>query len=184
MYRFALAALLALPTFASAGVDGYWKTIDDETGNVRSIVKISTSGDTATGQIYQLYRQPDESADPKCGPCKGAKKDKWTSDLVIIEGLKGSGKKWEDGTILDPANGKEYSCYITESEDGKSLEVRGYIGFSLLGRTQTWYRVPASQVDTNVRTYLMNGAGKSVPYVDRDHKMLLTDEAKKAHLGQ
>lgn len=184
MFRLAVAALLALPSVAFAGVDGYWKTIDDETGNPRSIVKISINSDTATGQIYQLFRQPDEAADPKCTECKGAKKDKWTSDLVIIEGLKGSGKKWEGGSILDPANGKVYSCYITESEDGKTLEVRGYMGFSLLGRTQTWHRVPAGQVDTSVRTYLMNKKGKVVPYVDRDHKMLLTDDAKAAHLAE
>ncbi len=184
MFRLALTALLVLPALASAGVDGYWKTIDDSSGNVRSIVKISVSGETASGQIYQLFRQPDELADPKCTACKGAKKDKWTSDLVIIEGLGGSGKKWEGGSITDPENGKVYSCYITESEDGKTLEVRGYMGFALLGRTQTWHRVPASKVDTNIRTYLMNSKGKSVPYVDRSHKMLLTDEAKKAHLAE
>jgi uncharacterized protein (DUF2147 family) len=183
MSRFALATLLMLPLSAFGGVDGYWKTIDDETGKVRSVVQITTSGDTATGRIVQLYRQPDEEADPKCTACKGAKKDKWTSDLVIMEDLKGSGKKWEDGSILDPSNGKVYSCHITESADGKTLEVRGYLGFSLLGRTQVWHRVPASQVDMKVRTFLMNGAGKSVPYVSRDHEMLLTDEAKAAHLG-
>lgn len=184
MYRLALAALLALPSFAFAGVDGYWKTIDDSSGKPRSIIKITIDGGVAKGQIYQLFRQPDESADPKCSECKGDKKGKWTSDLFVIDGLQGSGKKWEGGTILDPANGKEYSCYITESADGKTLEVRGYMGISLLGRTQIWHRVSADQVDTSVRTYLMNSSGKVVPYVDRDHKMLLTDEAKAAHLGQ
>lgn len=184
MSRLFLATLLAFPSFASAGVDGYWKTVDDSTGKARSIVKITTDGESASGQIYQLFRQPDESADPKCTPCKGEKKDRWTSDLVIIEGLKGSGKKWEGGSILDPASGKVYSCYITESDDGKTLEVRGYMGISLLGRTQTWHRVPASEVDTKVRTYLMNSKGALVPYVDRDHTVLLTDEARAAHLAQ
>ncbi len=77
-----------------------------------------------------------------------------------------------------------YSCYITESEDGKTLEVRGYLGISLLGRTQTWHRVAPDQVDTTVRTYLMNGKGEVAPYVDREHTMLLTEEARAAHLAK
>ena len=50
-------------------------------------------------------------------------------------------REWEDGEIYDPKNGKTYSCNMTLSEDGKTLDVRGYIGFSFIGRTQTWTRV-------------------------------------------
>ena len=59
--------------------------------------------------------------------------------MVIVKDLKIVDKSWEDGTILDPKSGKTYSCYIT-FEDENTLKVRGYIGFSLLGRTQKWIR--------------------------------------------
>ena len=57
--------------------------------------------------------------------------------LVIVQDLIKEGENWVDGTILDPANGKRYSCNISLRDDG-NLDVRGYLGFSLLGRSQVW----------------------------------------------
>ena len=74
-----------------------------------------------------------------CINCKGKNKNLPIEGMTIVEGLELNGKTWEDGTILDPKSGKIYSCYIT-LEDNNTLKVRGYIGFSLLGRTQKWIR--------------------------------------------
>ena len=70
---------------------------------------------------------------------KGSKKGQKIKGLVIIEDIKKDGDEYNDGTILDPENGKEYKCYL-ELEEPNKLKVRGYLGFSLLGRTQYWIR--------------------------------------------
>jgi len=77
--------------------------------------------------------------DRQCTECEGSDKDKPILGMVIINGLEKDGDTWEDGTILDPESGKVYKCYIT-LENKNKLKVRGYIGFSLLGRTQYWSR--------------------------------------------
>ena len=61
--------------------------------------------------------------------------------MTILWGLKDEGEAWKGGQILDPDNGKTYRCKMTVSDDGRELDVRGYIGISLIGRTQTWLRV-------------------------------------------
>ncbi len=60
--------------------------------------------------------------------------------MNILTGLSKNGDEWNGGKILDPENGKTYKCYIT-LEDKNKLKLRGYIGFSLIGRTEYWYRV-------------------------------------------
>lgn len=120
---------------------GKWKTIDDETGAAKSIVEIKEENGQLTGQVVELFRKPDEDQNPKCDKCKGDKKDKPVMGLTILWDMKKkSDTKWDDGTILDPKNGKTYSCKLELIENGKKLKVRGYMGFSLLGRTQIWQR--------------------------------------------
>jgi uncharacterized protein (DUF2147 family) len=115
---------------------GKWKTIDDNTGKARSIVEIYKTGNTYTGKIIQLFREPEEIQDPVCDKCEGDKKGKKVIGLEIITDLAFDDAEWEDGTILDPENGKTYDCKIW-IEDAK-LQVRGYIAFFY--RTQTWMR--------------------------------------------
>ncbi len=178
MLRSLITALMLLPATAFAGIEGYWKTIDDETGNIRSIVEITVDNGVATGTIVQLYRQPDEARDPDCTECKGALHGKKVIGLDIINDLRPDGTTWSGGTIMDPGNGKTYSCKVEESDD--TLQVRGFVGVSLLGRTQTWHRVASP--DLSVRTYLLNKSGKAVPLVHADGHT--TDEAElTAHLG-
>lgn len=119
-------------------VTGKWKTIDDETGEAKSIVEISEKDGKIYGKVVEILNPAKRNA--KCQDCKGADKDKPILGLTIIKGLSKDGNEWSGGQILDPNKGKSYKCAITM--DGKDkLNVRGYVGISLLGRTQTWHRV-------------------------------------------
>lgn len=123
---------------AQAQVTGKWKTIDDETGQAKSIVEIYESNGKIYGKVVEILNPAKKNS--KCDKCKGADKGKPIEGLVIIKGLKKDGNEWTDGDILDPQKGKLYSCTI--ELDGKDkLKVRGYMGVSLLGRTQVWHRV-------------------------------------------
>jgi uncharacterized protein (DUF2147 family) len=131
--------LLSLPLISfSQGVIGKWKTIDDETGKAKSIVKIYEENGKIYGEIYKILTPGEENK--KCVECEGDLHNKPIQGMQILKNLVKDGEEWNDGTILDPNNGTTYSCYITlESKD--KLKVRGFIGFSLIGRTQYWYRV-------------------------------------------
>lgn len=129
--------LLPLLNLQAQDVTGKWKTIDDNTGEERSIVEIYEEEGEYFGRIEEVLA---EDADELCGNCKGDKKDQPLAGLVIIEGLNREGEVYEGGTILDPANGNVYNCKM-ELEDSDTLKVRGYRGISLLGRTQVWHRV-------------------------------------------
>ncbi|MDC8105205.1 DUF2147 domain-containing protein [Chryseobacterium sp. B21-037] len=129
---FSLASILSF-----AQIEGKWKTIDDETKQAKSIVEIYKKTDgTYYGKVSQLLIKP---ADPNCTNCKDDRKGKPILGLEIIRGLKKEGDEFSGGTITDPKTGKTYKCTITRS--GDQLNVRGYIGLSLLGRTQTWQKV-------------------------------------------
>ena len=117
---------------------GEWKTIDDETGKAKSIVKIYEQSGMLYGKITKLYRSADEEQDPKCDECKGAKKGQKIIGMTIVEGMIKDGDEYEDGTILDPKNGKVYDCKMWLDGNDK-LMVRGYVG--IFYRTQEWQRV-------------------------------------------
>ncbi len=117
---------------------GKWKTIDDDTGAAKSIVEIYESNGKIYGKILQILEKGKE--DKVCEECKGDKKNKPIKGMVIINGLTKNDDEWDGGKILDPKSGKEYKCVISLENENK-LKVRGYVGFSLLGRTQYWTRV-------------------------------------------
>ncbi|MDM1556802.1 DUF2147 domain-containing protein [Chryseobacterium indologenes] len=134
MLTFALS-LFGVMTFAQ--IEGKWKTIDDETKQAKSIVEIFKKSDGKYyGKISQLLTKP---ADPNCTTCKDDRKGKPLVGLEIIRGLKKEGDEFTGGNITDPKTGKTYKCTITKS--GDKLNVRGYLGLSLLGRTQVWEKV-------------------------------------------
>ncbi|MGU3376229.1 DUF2147 domain-containing protein [Chryseobacterium sp. M5A1_1a] len=131
MLTFALS-LFGVLTFAQ--IEGKWKTIDDETKQAKSIVEIFKKSDGKYyGKVSQLLIKP---ADPNCSSCKDDRKGKPILGLEIIRGLKKEGDEFTGGTITDPKTGKTYKCTVTKS--GDKLSVRGYLGLSLLGRTQVW----------------------------------------------
>lgn len=134
---------LSLAAFADGKpVTGRWKTIDDETGKPKSIVELYFEGDTLKGRIAELLNP--EEPDPVCKECPGDKKGKPIKGLEIMWDLKESDKgvEWSGGEILDPKKGKVYRCRVRLKDDGEKLEVRGFIGFALIGRSQTWLREP------------------------------------------
>jgi uncharacterized protein (DUF2147 family) len=138
---FAAALLCPLLAFAQATPVGLWKTIDDDGKTAKSQVRISEQGGLLVGSIDKLL-DPSSPADAKCDKCTDDRKDKPVVGLQIIRGVKAEGDGvWGGGEILDPNNGKTYKTRLTPVDGGKRLEVRGYIGAPLFGRTQSWVRV-------------------------------------------
>jgi uncharacterized protein (DUF2147 family) len=116
---------------------GRWKTVDDATGKPNSVVVIWEANGKLFGKIEKLL---DSDPDPRCNRCEGELKDRSLIGLQILWDLRKEGDEWSGGRILDPDNGKIYRCYIALEDGGKRLKVRGYIGVSLLGRTEYWLR--------------------------------------------
>lgn len=117
---------------------GKWKTIDDETGKEKSVVEIYEKNGLIYGKLVELLEEKNKNA--VCSACSGKNKNKPYLGLVIITDLKKDGDEWSGGKILDPKTGKEYKCYMA-LENSNKLKVRGYLGISLIGRTQYWQRV-------------------------------------------
>ena len=119
---------------------GLWKTIDDKTGAEKSYVRIVEQDGVLVGRIERLINPP--KPDPVCDACTDARKGQPITGMTILEGVKRNpdGSAWDSGTILDPNDGKTYKVRLTPKDGGKALDVRGYIGMPLLGRTQTWQR--------------------------------------------
>ncbi|CEN40118.1 DUF2147 domain-containing protein [Capnocytophaga cynodegmi] len=119
-------------------VVGRWKTIDDETGKEKSIVEIYEKNGLVYGKLVELLEEKNRNA--ICSACSGSNKNKPYLGLVIITDLKKDGDEWSGGKILDPKTGKEYKCNMA-LENSDKLKVKGYLGISLIGRTQYWQRV-------------------------------------------
>ncbi len=132
-------ASMALPAVAQMSPVGHWHTLDEKTNEVKSQIQITESGGVVSGKIEKLLRK-DAKQDAVCDECSDDRKGKPLLGLEIIRGAKKAADKnvWEDGKILDPENGKNYTLRLTPIEGGKKLEVRGSIG--PFGRTQTWVR--------------------------------------------
>ena len=134
-----LVLLITLPLISfSQEVIGKWKTIDDVTKKAKSIVEVYEENGKIYGKVFQILTVGEENK--VCTECKGDLKGEPITGMVILKNLSKDGSEWNGGTIFDPNNGKTYKCYITLESDEK-LKVRGYIGFSLIGRTQYWYKV-------------------------------------------
>lgn len=119
---------------------GRWTTIDDKTGKPSSIVVVREVDGRLEGTVERVIPAPGEDPDPKCTKCDGERKDRPIVGMTILWGLTRDGKRWGGGHILDPDEGSTYRCRVEPVDGGQRLEVRGYVGISLLGRTQTWIR--------------------------------------------
>ena len=137
IFNVILFSYVLTSSFQINEIEGIWITQDDETGKKKSEVLLYKNEGKLYGKILNLLLEEDKGK--LCVNCKGENKNLPIQGMVIIKDLKIIDKSWEDGTILDPKSGKTYSCYVT-FEDENTLKVRGYIGFSLLGRTQKWIR--------------------------------------------
>ncbi len=135
----ALASTAALAQTSPVGV---WKTIDDKTKTERAQIRISEAGGVFSGKLEKLLAA-DAKPDSVCDKCSDDRKDKPIVGMEIMRGVKRAegDNLWDGGTILDAAEGKVYKVRLQLAEGGKKLEVRGYVGMPMLGRTQTWIRI-------------------------------------------
>ena len=135
--------LCAALAHAQATPAGLWKTIDDATRKEKSLIRITESNGVFTGKLEKLL-DPATPPDAVCDKCSDDRKDKPLVGMTLVKGVTHSDAdkdRWDGGEILDPNNGKTYKVRLTPADGGKRLDVRGYIGAPLLGRTQTWFRV-------------------------------------------
>ena len=139
--RLLLATLLAMPAIATAqhAALGQWRTVDDDTGRPRSIVEVYDAGNGTINARVLRVLDPGKP-NPACDRCEGQRHGKPVVGMVIAWNLRPKGMRLEGGSILDPDNGKVYSVRMTPVAGGGKLEVRGFLGVALLGRTQLWLR--------------------------------------------
>jgi uncharacterized protein (DUF2147 family) len=137
-----LALFTATSSFAQLTPVGSWHSIDDHTGEARAEIQITEQDGVLRGRIVKSLRN-DPNAKKNCDDCKDDRKGQVIIGMEIIRGVKQENTTdplWAGGgKILDPENGKEYTVKMVPREDGKKLQVRGYIG--PFYRTQVWQRV-------------------------------------------
>ena len=143
-----LRAFLVLCLFSTFGVAetfspvGKWRTIDDESKKPRGIVEITQEPNgKLIGKILEVFPKAGEPDIPICINCTGERKNQFVVGMIILWDVEKRKSDWGNGKILDPENGKIYRVKISVIDAGKRLKVRGYIGFSIFGRTQHWERV-------------------------------------------
>ena len=141
-------ALLFTQTVLAADLNspvGLWKTIDDVTGKPKAIVEIKeTSAHALEGTVLKIFPRPGYDQNEVCSECRGPNHNKKIVGMMILEDLradKDNPGRWNGGKILDPKNGKTYKCTIQLASKNQQLNVRGYIGLPLFGRSQIWNRV-------------------------------------------
>ena len=135
--------LFSVFSFSQTSIEGLWKTIDDETGRIKSVVEITERDGQFYGSIVELFRLPEEDQNPICDLCEDDRKDVPALGMEIVRNMvlsDGETQEWEDGTICDPKKGSIYDCEMWFADgDTDVLKVRGYIWFVF--RTQDWLRV-------------------------------------------
>jgi uncharacterized protein (DUF2147 family) len=143
----ALCAVTLLLAMSGPGVRaandtpvGTWNQYDDKKGDLRSVIRIDQDGQQLTGTIVKAFLRPGEPANPTCEKCPGEFRNQPIEGLRFMWGLQGDGRSWDHGHVLDPEDGKIYRVKLKLAADGRTLEVRGYVGMSLFGRTQRWTR--------------------------------------------
>jgi uncharacterized protein (DUF2147 family) len=143
---FAFATILGPlhPSHRRAGQSpvGMWSTISDDDGRPTAIVEIREVRGELVGVVRALL-VPASHEDSVCGKCSGDRKGQRVVGMEILRHLRPNGREWSGGEILDPENGRTYKATLQLEGDGRKLVVRGYIGFSMFGRSQTWVRCTA-----------------------------------------
>jgi uncharacterized protein (DUF2147 family) len=144
-YKYLFVLVFGLPAITGAvraqtGADdvlGVWQTHGDKPAQIQ----IYKNGDRFYGKIIFL-QFPLDNGKPLLDKnnSDAGKQTRPVLGLVILTGFRFDTDEWTDGDIYDPEKGKTYSCTMT-LKDNKTLKVRGYIGISLIGRTEVWTRV-------------------------------------------
>ncbi len=128
---------------ASYSLVGSWQTRDKRTKEPSSVIKIWKSEGKYFGKVVKIYAVNGNKVTDICVKCRGELRNKPILGLPIIKNMVSKGNKFVGGRILDPRNGKDYHCIFTFSPDGSKLNVRGYVGMPLFGRTDVWERTKA-----------------------------------------
>lgn len=145
---------------------GTWRTFDDHTHQPRSIIQISDHNGELRGIVKQVLNATAKEIardgnPPRCSQCSGARKNQSIIGMTIMWGMHKDGESWTGGHILDPNKGSIYKVTLTLLADGRQLKVRGYVGLSLLGRSQIWERVePKPASSTPLKGRLDGPAGQ------------------------
>jgi uncharacterized protein (DUF2147 family) len=121
---------------------GLWEHIDENTGKPGSWFKIVEKNGIYEGTFAKIFPRPGDDPNWICSKCEGAEKNAPVLGLALIKGMKRNGLAYENGTIMDPRDGTVYRALMNLSPDGQKLEVRGYLGISLFGKSQVWTRLP------------------------------------------
>ncbi len=132
-----LVTLLISQSISSQTVLGKWKTVDDETGEEKSIVEIYQENGKVFGKIIEIFDTT--KRDLPCTFCTGEDYNQPVLGLNIIKGMEKYGGVFKKGTVTNPEDGKVYDCRIKlDDDDPNRLQLRGYIAFFY--RTQYWIR--------------------------------------------
>lgn len=126
---------------AAASPVGLWRDTDKETGRPKADIRITDQAGQLVAVVEKPYPRPGDPPGRVCDKCPGASKGHPFQGLQIMQGMHADGERWSGGTILDPESGDVYKCTMKPVADGRQLEVRGFLGISLFGRTETWTRL-------------------------------------------
>ena len=139
-----LVIILCLPSLplgaAELSPSGLWKTVDEHSGKAKGLVRIREVNGQYEGKIEKIFPAPGDDPAPKCEKCDGARRNQPVLGMTFMWGLKKQGNEYQGGEILDPETGTIYRAKIKLIDGGSKLDVRGFVGFSLFGRSQTWLR--------------------------------------------
>src|SRR3982074_2655148 len=135
------ASVISVPAAEPSAV-GLWEQVDEKSGKPESWFKITERNGAYEGNIVKIFFKPGEDENWVCDKCEGAERGKPVLGLALIKGMQRNGSSYENGTIMDPPDGAVYRTLMKLSPDGQKLEVRGYLGISLFGRSQVWNRLP------------------------------------------
>jgi uncharacterized protein (DUF2147 family) len=145
-FLFLFASLFFCAHLSAQSCLGYWITIDDESGLKKSVVELYKKDGKMYGKVVYIYKRGKDGPHSLCDQCEGSLKNKPVMGMQIVKNMNWNGSEWEDGTILDPDNGKIYDAKIwINSENYTKLNVRGYIGPFF--RTQTWLKTEKIPLD-------------------------------------